>query len=289
MAVKSVLVPIDGGAASFAALNQACVIAKRFGAHIVALHVMQRVSDGAPVGLYNLSADMRKDIEQKVEAAELDKSKELQAQFEDLCKKCDVAITDRPTDTDGATAAWYQQWGRANDVIVSHGRVSDVIVVRRPELKKDTIRRSRLGENIEAVLRSTARPVLLVPPGSEAKECGKIAIGWNESAEASRALAMTLPWISAMGAATVMISKKREPRVKQLVDYLSWHGVMSDVVLLDGKGDTVGEAMLNTCSEIGAELLVVGGFSQGRARQLFFGGVTGHLLSNSNILTVMVH
>ncbi|MEJ2345958.1 MAG: universal stress protein [Gammaproteobacteria bacterium] len=64
---------------------------------------------------------------------------------------------------------------------------------------------------------------------------------------------------------------------------------MSDVVLLDGKGDTVGEAMLNTCSEIGAELLVVGGFSQGRARQLFFGGVTGHLLSHSNILTVMVH
>ncbi|MEJ2345957.1 MAG: universal stress protein [Gammaproteobacteria bacterium] len=104
MAVKSVLVPVDGGAASFAALNQACVIAKRFGAHIMALHAMQRVSDGAPVGLYNLSADMRKDIEQKVEAAELDKSKELQAQFEDLCKKCDIAITDRPTDKDGATS-----------------------------------------------------------------------------------------------------------------------------------------------------------------------------------------
>jgi len=34
---------------------------------------------------------------------------------------------------------------------------------------------------------------------------------------------------------------------------------------------------------------VVGGFSHTRTRQRLFGGVTSHLLSNTNIITVMAH
>jgi nucleotide-binding universal stress UspA family protein len=47
--------------------------------------------------------------------------------------------------------------------------------------------------------------------------------------------------------------------------------------------------MLVSCGEIGAEFLVVGGFSHTRTRQRLFGGVTSHLLSNTNIITVMAH
>ncbi|MEJ2367436.1 MAG: excinuclease ABC subunit UvrB, partial [Acidobacteriota bacterium] len=72
---------------------------KELGLNVEYLH-----SDIDTLERVRILRDLRRgDIEQKVEAAELDKSKELQAQFEDLCKKCDIAITDRPTDKDGAT------------------------------------------------------------------------------------------------------------------------------------------------------------------------------------------
>jgi nucleotide-binding universal stress UspA family protein len=47
--------------------------------------------------------------------------------------------------------------------------------------------------------------------------------------------------------------------------------------------------MLNVCAEEESGFLVVGGFSHARARELLFGGVTRHLLTHSNIPTLMVH
>jgi nucleotide-binding universal stress UspA family protein len=289
MGIKSILVPVDGGPESFAALEQAFVIAQAFGAHVDALHVMQRVSDGASQGLYNLSARLRKDLEVETEKVALEKASELSERFQDMCRQHGIAIKERPSDDTGPTACWQQKFGRINEVLVAHGRVCDVITVRRPGLKAETIRRSPLGENIEAILMATARPVLLVPPEFQAKRCERAAIGWNESAEASRALAMTMPWLTGMGAVTVIVSKKREPRVNALVDYLGWHGIEANVELLDGRGKSVGEAMLNVCSDAGADFLIVGGFSHARARQVLFGGVTRHLFEKSNILTIMVH
>jgi len=131
--------------------------------------------------------------------------------------------------------------------------------------------------------------VLIEPPKCRAKRCERVAIGWNESAEASRALAMTLPLLVEMSAVTIIVSKKRKPRVKALVNYLAWNGVEATVALLDGRGSSVGESMLNVCSDIGTEFLIVGGFSHARARELLFGGVTRHLLTHSNIVTIMVH
>ena len=107
--------------------------------------------------------------------------------------------------------------------------------------------------------------------------------------ECSRALAMTMPWLVGMDEITVLVSKKRKSSVKALVEYLAWYDVKANIVLLDDKGKSIGEAMLNVCSEIRADFLIVGGFSHARARELLFGGVTRHLLMHSNIVTIMAH
>ena len=65
--------------------------------------------------------------------------------------------------------------------------------------------------------------------------------------------------------------------------------VVEGDVVLDGKGDSIGEAMLNVCNEISSDILIVGGFSHARARELLFGGVTHYLLLNSNVVTIMAH
>jgi nucleotide-binding universal stress UspA family protein len=88
---------------------------------------------------------------------------------------------------------------------------------------------------------------------------------------------------------TVLVSKKREPEVGEVIDYLKRHGCKVDYKVLSGRGGNIGKKMLSTCNEIGAEFLVVGGFSHTRTRQRLFGGVTSHLLSSTDIITVMAH
>lgn len=289
MGIKIILVPVDGSKSSFKALDRAFIIADRFGSHIKALHVMLRASDIVSTGLYNVPAKLRKDVEQKSDAAALERAAELQQQFEAYCLDRDIPISKQPTGQGGATAFWHQESGNVDEVLIRHGRASDVIAVPRPKIKTGVVRRSPMGKAIEAILLRTGRPVVITPPKCAVGQCASVAIGWNGSVECSRAMAMTMPWLVEMKQITVLVTKKRKPSVKELVEYLSWYGVKADIVLLDDKGKSVGEALLNVCSEISADFLVVGGFSHARARELIFGGVTRHLLMNSNIITIMVH
>ena len=100
---------------------------------------------------------------------------------------------------------------------------------------------------------------------------------------------MTLPWLTQMKKVSVLVSKKREADVDEVTEYLKWHGCKADYHIISGRGTNVGKKMLDSCAEIGAEFLVVGGFSHTRTRQRLFGGVTSHLLGNTNIITVMAH
>ena len=289
MGIKTIMVPIDGSKGSFAALSRAFVVAKRFESHIKALHVMTHGSDIAGTGTFNLPAKLRKSVETEAEKLALGKAAELQQFFEEHCEDNDIPISKRPTRQGGATAIWHQEFGNVDEVLINHGRVSDVIAVPRPKLKKGVVRRSPMGKAIEAILLGTGRPVLIEPPKAKVRKCSRIAIGWNNSSECSRAVAMTMPWIAEMDEVTVLVSKKRKPGVKALAEYLAWYEVKTNIVLLDGKGKSIGEAMLNACSEVNADFLIVGGFSHARARELLFGGVTRHLLMHSNIVTIMAH
>jgi len=289
MGIKTILVPIDGSKGSFAALSRAFIVAKCFEAHIKALHVMTRGSDIAGTGTYNLPAKLRKSVEVKADELALEKAAELQEFFESHCADNDIPISKQPVKQGGVTAAWHQEFGTVDDILIHHGRVSDVIAVPRPKIKTGVMRRSPMGRAIEAILLRTGRPVLIEPPKSNVKRCQRIVLGWNDSLECSRALAMTMPWLDGLDEITVLVSKKRKSSVDELVDYLSWYSVKANILQLDGKGESIGEAMLNVCTEIKTDFLIVGGFSHARARELLFGGVTRHLLMHSNIVTIMAH
>jgi len=288
MSIKIILVPIGGSKGSLAALNRAFVVAERFGAHIKGLHVMERMSDAVSFE-FHLPEKLRGSVQSSAEQSALARADELRAEFEAACRQANVTLSDRPLDGDSPSASWHQAFGHVEDILVRHARLSDLVTVPRPKLEGGPVRRSPVGRAIEAMLCSTGRPVLIEPPMTTTEQCERVAIGWNESTEASRAIAVTLPWLVNMRAVTILASQKREAGANALNEYLGWHGINSNIVFLDGKGESVGEAMLNVCAEEEAGFLVVGGFSHARARELLFGGVTRHLLTHSNIPTLMVH
>ena len=106
MGIKTILVPIDGSQASFAALDRVFVVAERFGSHIKALHVMLHASDVAAAGGFNFPANLMKNAEIEADRAAMEKAAVLQEQFEARCSDRNIPISRQPTGHDGVTAAW---------------------------------------------------------------------------------------------------------------------------------------------------------------------------------------
>lgn len=285
--IKIILVPLDGTERSADVLDTALVIANRFDSHIKVVHVREHISE--PFTFGGLPASYREEFARMSSRAVDEVVDQVRGQFNAFCKQGGVKITRKPSSSAVVTASLHIVEGDPEAVLDRESRLVDVIAMSRPTIHR--IGGQGVGELHESLMLHSGRPVLIVPPAPEwkAHRVDHAAIGWNDSVEASRALCMTLPWLTQMKKVSVLVSKKREAGVEEVVDYLKRHGCKTDYHVISGKGTNVGKKMLNTCAEIGAEFLVVGGFSHARTRQRLFGGVTSHLLSHTDIITVMAH
>ena len=176
---------------------------------------------------------------------------------------------------------------------MQRGRLSDAIVVARPRRPGgDELQRAPAGRTVEEIMRGTGRPLLIVPPEAESVvppgPVRRIAIGWNASQESARAITQSIPWLEQMEAVTLIVAERRREAADAVVDYLAWHGVEVAVRVLGRGQRSAAVALLDVCAELRADILVVGGFSRSRARRLLFGGVTGHLLTQASLMTLMV-
>lgn len=290
MSIKTILVPMDGSDGAARALDTALVVARRFDSHIKAVHVMQQPEEAAPFMFDRLSQKLRETVLHEAEEDARERAAEVRKQFDDFCAANGLTQTSDPS-ASGVSVSWVEEFGPISETLVRHARAADAVTMARPAMgaAAGKVRRAPVGRHLEELLLRCGRPVVLVPPQWQARRVEHAAIGWNESLEASRALAMTIPWLAQMQKVTVLVSRKREAGTGLLLEYLARHGVKASVNWLETKRESVGEAMLATCRREGAELLVVGGFSHSRSRQLLFGGVTQHLLTHSEIVTVMVH
>lgn len=288
MTIKSILVPLNDSDESFAVLDTALIVANRFDARIKAVHIRPAKEDMVPFELDYISTKLKKSVVSQAVKKSKEDAANIHQHFVSYCDKHDVKVGASLTD-EGVQAVWHEEAGDTVEALTRHGRLCDVIATFRPQKKSNRLRRSPAGANLEALMLRAGRPVLLVPPDWSAHKVGHAAVAWNESLEASRALAMTMPWLKQMDEVSVIVSKNRKNSVHEVTEYLALHGVKTNVAYLPAKSKSVGRAILDCCKENKVELLVVGGFSHARSRQLVFGGVTEHLLLNADLITVMVH
>lgn len=288
MTIKSILVPLDGSEESLNVLDTALVVANRFDARIKAVHVRPAAGDVLPFELDYVSEKLKKGVVEAAMKKADEDSRAVRDQFETFCGKHGIRIGESLSEP-GIGAVWREEAGDTMEVLIRHGRLCDVIATFRPRKTAGRLRRSPAGETLEAMMMRAGRPILMVPPEWTARKVAHAAVAWNESLEATRALAMTMPWLSQMDRVSIIVSRKRERGVPDLVEYLTLHGVPSQVEFLPEKTKSVGKAILDCCQGNKVEFLVVGGFSHARSKQLVFGGVTRHLLAHSNVITVMVH
>ncbi|MBB3893392.1 nucleotide-binding universal stress UspA family protein [Phenylobacterium haematophilum] len=138
----------------------------------------------------------------------------------------------------------------------------------------------------EAVLFGSGRPVLLYPDDQEfapGSGVGKVAIAWDGSVRAARAVADALPLLARASEVRVFVALGEKPQAasgsaSDLLRHLEAHGVSASADERPSQGQSIGVSMANYVRTEGVDLLVMGGFGHARIRQFVLGGATDAVL-----------
>jgi nucleotide-binding universal stress UspA family protein len=143
----------------------------------------------------------------------------------------------------------------------------------------------------DTVLRC-GRPVLLAP-ASVPKHLGEtVAIGWNGSAEASRAVAGAMPFLLQSKRVIVLTISggTGDADGAGLVQSLAWNGVAASLKeLAPASGVSVGARLLSAARDEGADLLVMGGYGKAPWREMLLGGATRHVVATGLLPILICH
>jgi nucleotide-binding universal stress UspA family protein len=194
-----------------------------------------------------------------------------------------------------AESRWIERTGTEREVS-RQGRFADLVIVGRPAASAENLTTAWLSGVLEAALFGTARPVLVVPPGLEMTVSvanGPIAIAWDGSLEADRAVAAAMPILQGASRATVVMGEETRQKTDlnphALIDYLARHGVEATVVSSKVDSGDTGQYLLAEAKKVGASLLVMGAYTHSRLRELVLGGATKHVCASADLPVLMAH
>lgn len=287
MSIAKILVPIRGDGKGENVLAHAAALARGHNAHVEAVHCRTRPDDLIPFGVV-VTSRLREQIARHAKEVSDTEEASLRKLFEEATGKFGLElIADGVPPRDRPTANWHEEQGRQMDVIKSHGRLADLVAVARPDRERG------LGFNtLKAGLFHTGRPVLICPPAETPPEAlGKrIAIAWNGSTEAARAVALALPLIQTAEEVVVLDGGVGDHGASgdELMRYLEIRGVTARREPIDG-GDNPGRVILDSARKVGADLVVMGAYSRSREYEAVFGGATQYVVDHCTIPVVMVH
>lgn len=287
MPIKTLLMPIRESDTSVELMETGLHVAKRFNAHLDLLYVHPNPEEMLPFDTFWISDSIKKSVLEIAERNAIDQAKRLKSALDELCERHEVPQRVRGESPGIASAGWLEERGPRDVYTGCLGRLADVVIMPKPA------RTEPPPSSFEAAVRETGRPVLMVPRKTVTPVQAKhVAIGWNNSKEAAQAIAAARPCLRQADSVTVMVTEKRRnqrPSAEEVVTYLKCHGVEAGIGMLDVRKRTVGEALLAQSKEAGTDLLVVGGYSRNRLREMVMGGVTRHLLEHAHLPVMLVH
>jgi nucleotide-binding universal stress UspA family protein len=289
MAYRKLLVPVIGTEAGKAALATAFMAARLWQAHVHGLHVRLDPRDVAPLAGEGLSGAMIEEMMSATERESQERARAVQAMFAAFIAEHDIPAVSDPAKAFSAgrvTASFGTVVGREEDVVAQQARLSDLVVIARPEAGDDV----STSDALHAVLFDSGRPVMVTPRTVPETLGRRITVAWNGTAESAAAVAGALPWLERAEAVRVLYAdeyQRRGPDAAGLLEYLAWHGITADSAQFKPLGGSVGAGLLAASAEFGADLQVMGAYSHSRLRQLILGGVTRHVLEHATLTLLM--
>lgn len=145
---------------------------------------------------------------------------------------------------------------------------------------------------VSSVLIDSGRPAIVLPHITRAApRLGRVLVAWKATRESARAVTAALPVLLQAGQVTVVSfdegdSGGGEPGI---VGYLRQHGVQAGFKRQVAAEPDVGGQLLSLAADEQADLLVMGCYGHGRAREWALGGVTRTVLQSMTIPVLMSH
>ena len=179
MAIRKLLLPLTGTAAGEAALATALTVARRWDAHVLALHVRVDSRDVAPLAGEGLSGAMIEEMMSATEKESSDRAHAVRSMFERFVARHNVVVQEAHWGSDHATASFAAVTGREEDIVAQQARLADLTVVPHPDAGEDV----SSSDALHAVLFDSGRPVLISPQQSPADIGTRVCLAWNGTAE----------------------------------------------------------------------------------------------------------
>ena len=256
-------------------VEEAVSVASMLGAHIAALsceihvQVPGHFMSGAVVGLPG------------VIAGEAAKSR---ANAQDLLAAFDAAAAKAGVSRESMLEKC--QTVEVPELLVEYARLRDLTIM--PE--------SSDRWYAEAVVFGSGRPTLILPqnPRSRSFELGTVAVAWDFSRAAARAVSDAMPLLEKakrVRVVTVLNEKRLDQKhsAEELSKNLSRHGIDVVLDLVDARGRPIGAVLEAHVASHEADLLVMGAYGHSRLREFVLGGATDSLLSKPPLPILFSH
>ena len=280
MSYKSILTLWDGKDSSVAALRKAIALTVAAGGH---LHIICP----AYITILQTQAYPYLDFPEDLKAEERDRAKEtaakLVAEAEKFAKEellffsTEVAVINRD---------------QLPDLMSQTAKFCDLAVFPRP-FGTD---RTETDEKItESTLLTSDCPILIIPSDDMGHRETRAVIAWDGGVQSLRAVRLALPLLREASQVDVVIITNtrrvtREAEVSSdIATFLARHRIKVEVNIIAKTSSKISDIIRSHALDVGANLIVMGGYGHTPLREFFFGGPTRDMLQDSKVPVFMAH
>ena len=146
----------------------------------------------------------------------------------------------------------------------------------------------------EALIFGAGRPVLILPELTARQEFASVAIAWDGTRTAARAVGDALPFLQRATRISVLTVVGEKPLAeaspgRRLADGLAARGFVAEALNVDAEDCPVAVTLQERAVAAGADLLVMGGYGHSRIRDFVLGGATQGTLDDLRLPVLMSH
>lgn len=272
-AIRTILLCLTAEEACAALVRSGAALARRHGAHLVGLHVLEAMPVYPGYGM-----DVPAPLIEPFTAARREQAQRIEAVFR------------KGSDGDTYTAEWRgvkTESTTAVDRMIESARAADLVVMSRPEQGPGYGEARGLQHE---VIRASGRPVLVLPGGEAPEAIGRrVLVGWSATREAARAVHDALPLLEPGAELTLLrvagggSDELADAVSNELAAALARHGAKVTVTHRERDGASVAQLLLREAFEIDADLVVTGAFGHSRAYDFVIGAATSELLRTATL------
>ncbi|MBK6471570.1 MAG: universal stress protein [Betaproteobacteria bacterium] len=276
--IKTLLWHLDNPAAEGRRLPLVRDLARRLDAKLEVVYAVTPLTMQFP---FAMSAESS--AAGQLAACEAEQRKIARAGFERACQA--AGCTDLP---------WQETQDEPVRAFSQNAWAADLLVLGQHDPKAEGAS-GVPADFVASVLLATGKPALVLPYIEIAEAPGQsVLVAWKATRESARALAGALPVLQRARQVRVLSWDEAEApgtdATAPALRYLQRHGVAAQAHVERGRAPReLGDALLSRAADLRADLLVMGCYGHGRAREWALGGVTRTVLQSMTLPVLMAH